>query len=424
MKIAIISEYNIFTTTGGTEYYVDMLLNGLCKKGHKLLLVTKGVQRDKIEKKIQHAGDFSYAVVFLPAGTNSKAEIKQEIVSTSWEQMLPELKKFEAELVHVHTLTTFFNIRHFELCVQQFPRMIFTSHIPGNFCPKGDLIKNNRRPCNGILGKQCSICLFSMGMKTGISNLVFGHYQKKLELVRFLTKSAVDIICVSAWQKDHLIYNSLPAEKVSIVRQALVTENYTPARQIAAKRKFTIGYLGRLSPEKGSSLLMDLLKNQKGNTEIAFVLGIPENSDPGEMKLLQKLIDENDIDVEIMRSVNAGNKQIFFEAIDCLLIPSFFIETGPIVLLEAVYYNKHVIAPDVGGPIEFAAEFPQVVKTYLWNNLNSVCTIIKEVQEQVAGIVENQLSCFLEKENEFISDHITIYEKILNYSPKQLDFPS
>ena len=42
MKIAIVSEYNKFSSTGGTENYVDFLINGLLKKDHEVLFVTLG----------------------------------------------------------------------------------------------------------------------------------------------------------------------------------------------------------------------------------------------------------------------------------------------------------------------------------------------------------------------------------------------
>ena len=48
-------------------------------------------------------------------------------------------------------------------------------------------------------------------------------------------------------------------------------------------------------------------------------------------------------------SIDESTKSSYFSMIDFLFIPSYFIETGPIVLLEGVYFQKTVLAP-FGSP--------------------------------------------------------------------------
>ncbi len=413
MKIAIISEYNVFTTVGGTEYYVDMLIKGLCAQGHELILITKGKQTDQIEKILQVA-EKHYTVCFLPSVINSKAEVKQKVVSSSWEQMLPVLEQFQPDIIHVHTLTTFFNIRHFELCVQKFQPVFFTSHIPGHFCPKGDLIQNNHRPCNGKIGSKCSVCLFSKSIKSAIANLMFRHTRKTLQILHGLNELDIKVICTANWQKEQMIRNSYNKNNIHVIRQALITANYKDTSKRTGNRKLSIGYLGRLSPEKGSAMLLQLIRTLNGNDDFRFVLGIPENSNPADLEELKQLMIRPSTEIELLRTVHAGNKQEFFEQIDCLLIPSFCIETGPIVLLEAILYNKQVIAPDIGGSLEFAEEFPGEVITYSWNNVTAAVEMIKKIKQLNNSNSIDQRQVFSVKEKLFVTDHLALYEQALN----------
>lgn len=413
MKIAVISEYNLFTTVGGTEYYTDMLLKGLCTQGHELIFITKGMQPKQVEnRQIQVAAE-SYSAFFLPSAGNSKAEVEQKVVSTSWKQMEPVLEQFQPDIIHVHTLTTFFNIRHFELCTQKFRNIFFTSHIPGHFCPKGDLIQNNDHPCNGKIAAKCSLCLFSKGIKTGIANLLFGYRQKVLNRLQKLNKLNVKVICTSRWQKEQMILNGYNQTAIHIIRQALITANYKKAKARLSGGKFCIGYLGRLSPEKGSAMLLKLIKLLKKESGFCFLLGIPENSNPDNMAELKQIMQESPAEIQVLGTIHAGNKQEFFEQIDCLLIPSYCIETGPIVLLEAAFYDKQVIAPDIGGPLEFAEEFPELVTSYSWNDVVSAITMIRKIRGRKFINSTDFESLFSAKEELFISDHLALYKRAL-----------
>jgi glycosyltransferase involved in cell wall biosynthesis len=413
MKIAIISEYNIFTTLGGTEYYVDMLLKGLNKKGHNLIFITKG---DLPEGVQMFENKYGYNVFLLPKTNFHKEEVQQKKVSASWQIMSPILENFRPDIIHAHTSTTFFNIKHIELCKSTCSNIFFTSHIPGNFCPKGDLIQNNVKPCNGHLGIKCSICLFSLDMKSGISNIFFRHTQKLQKNLATFNNLKVQMIFTSNWQKEQAIKNGFNADSVNVIRQALNTSNTSINNYLAPKLptlKFSIGYLGRLSPEKGSALFFKLLDKYKNNSEYRFVIAIPPNSNPDDLKTLSEIYCHSNADIEILYTIDDTNKHLFFDKIDYLIIPSFCIETGPIVLLEAIFYNKFVIAPNIGGPLEFSLEFPDNIFVYNWNSLDSAMSCIELIKSKLVEKVQVKEIDFSERENKFIDKHIEIYSKSL-----------
>ncbi|MBX9782827.1 MAG: glycosyltransferase family 4 protein [Chitinophagaceae bacterium] len=414
-RVAIISEYNHFTGIGGTEYYVKLLIHGLCKFGHEVIFITKGKQLHGTEVKVENKPGAGFTVYFLPSLVSSVAEIKQEKVSAGWGYILPVLEKFDPDVIHVHTLSTFFNRVHFELCALQFKGLVFTSHVPEHYCVRGDLIQNGQHPCDGMVGAKCMICQFSKSIVIGASNALHQYHSKRINSLLQLQKIPVQFICVSKWQKKQLVSNGFDEKKIDIVRQALLMEEYTNPVKKEKRAAFSIGYLGRLTPEKGADLLLQLIKKVHDIQGIRFVLGIPlQNSFQSSVKKLKKIISECETEIVLLDSIGHDNKGDFFNEIDCLLIPSFFIETGPIVLLEAVLNGKKVIAPDIGGPLEFAAEFPEHVVSYTWNNTVAAVEAIKRMKNENAEINKDCRELFMKREEQFISDQLEVYEKVMD----------
>ncbi len=413
MKIAIISEYNSFSTIGGTEYYVKMLVEGICELGLDVLLITKGTS-NQTERMNIPLSNKSYNISFIARQEFQSKEIKQQIVSKSYPLVMDELITFKPDIIHVHTLTTFFNILHIELIAKVFKKIVFTAHVPVHFCAKGDLIQNNTTLCNGRIEKiKCSICLFSKSYKVGISNLLFGYFSYPLLLLEKIQWNDIHIITPSLWQKEQIGKNGFDKNKITVIRQALTTKDYAKA-SLKSPDLFTIGYLGRLSPEKGSSLLFSIIdKLLTANKCFAFVLAIPENSDLEELRKLEEMVSNSNKKITVLKDVNSSNKNSFFDKINCLFIPSFFLETGPIVLLEALYYNKIVLAPNVGGTLEFAEEFPDDVICYNWNEIDSACGELLRLQQQNKKSALDSVNLFREKEKVFFTSHIDVYNSMI-----------
>jgi glycosyltransferase involved in cell wall biosynthesis len=128
---------------------------------------------------------------------------------------------------------------------------------------------------------------------------------------------------------------------------------------------------------------------------------------------LQKLQCSNAGLVKIMMNVSNDSKEAFFSAIDVLLIPSFYMETGPVVLLEAVYHGTLVLAPNTGSPVEFGAEFPELIQFYKWNNKADIVAQLQELGSKPIEPDYRYTSIFAERQQAFISKHIELYKSVL-----------
>jgi glycosyltransferase involved in cell wall biosynthesis len=350
------------------------------------LFITLGKLTHNEENTIEDSKGIRYNLFQVKNQTFSKEEIKQEITSYTWTEIYPRLKKFSPEIVHVHTLSTFFNITHLEKCRNFYTKVTLTTHIPGHFCPTGEMIKYGTSPCNGLLSFQCDLCLIKSNWRDTFTAFYRNKRLIKSNLIGKLKDLEIQIICVSDWQIDQLIKNGYPKKNIFKIRQIFVPNEDANTDDSLIKnpnKKITIGYLGRLSKEKGTDLLIDVIQKYKNDNSIIFKLGIPKNINNVEFDKLEKIASQFS-NLEIDHGVNEKTKSAFFSKIDLLLIPSFILETGPIVLLEGVYYKKSILAPNVGGPLEFSVEFPNNVICYDWNNLKSVISKIESYRRQTA----------------------------------------
>jgi glycosyltransferase involved in cell wall biosynthesis len=252
-------------------------------------------------------------------------------------------------------------------------------------------------------------------MRKGLATLLKGYVSKKQHQLTVMQQTVAHIVCTSQWQRNQLLANGYPERQLSVIRQALQTNLLKPfdySQKVADKLR--VGYLGRFVPEKGAALLLELLGKFIQYKEFEFVLGIPANSDPLELRKLQQLVGAATVSVKIFHHINSGNKAEFFREIDVLLISSFCMETGPIVLLEAVYFEKLVLAPNIGGPLEFAGEYPGLVHLYQWNNADDAERALREIKTKSLESTSDYRDMLLQKESQFIGAHMDLYFKIIN----------
>lgn len=164
------------------------------------------------------------------------------------------------------------------------------------------------------------------------------------------------LIAVSERMKEDVIRIGVSKEKVSVLHNALVIDNYKRDRSDSTFRKqigiddgmYLIGNIGRLSPEKGHvdflAAAAEVLKNYKN---IKFVL-IGSGSEESN---LRKIIEELNIGNSVIFAGYRNDMLTVYNSLD-LVVQSSYTEGMPNVVLEALAMEVPVIATDVGGTSE------------------------------------------------------------------------
>lgn len=102
-----------------------------------------------------------------------------------------------------------------------------------------------------------------------------------------------------------------------------------------------IGYLGRFSPEKGVSLLVEAIARQKpGAVRLALAGNVPED----EKARLRALAPNTDLDF-----VGFVSPSEFYATVDVIAIPSIWEEPGALALVDALAAGRPVLGSRFGG---------------------------------------------------------------------------
>lgn len=137
-------------------------------------------------------------------------------------------------------------------------------------------------------------------------------------------------------------------------------KNFTPFDFIPKEKlNITIGYIGRVSHEKGVQLFFDLIEDPiyKQLNLKTVLMGDVSNG-------IAKLIDERKSGGMIEFLSPKLNVEEFYNKVDILVFTSSLTETLPLVILEAASFDVAVIALRTNATEELLGDYPLLVDQY------------------------------------------------------------
>ena len=170
------------------------------------------------------------------------------------------------------------------------------------------------------------------------------------------------IVCVSHGQADKVIRFGTPADRVSVIYNAVRLDRFNEPSDISFRHrleamfpnmpKLIVGAAGRLSPEKGFDILVTVASQLlKFGLDIGIVIfgeGVLRES-------LQKQIDDYGISSSVVLAGFTDQLDHYMHHFD-LFVQSSHTEGMPSVLLEAMSARIAVVATQVGGTGELMVE--------------------------------------------------------------------
>ena len=181
----------------------------------------------------------------------------------------------------------------------------------------------------------CTLHGFTGG---GLRNRLYERLQ------RMRARSLDGVVAVSTSLRDQLLREGLPAERLHIVRNgwcstAPLLERVTARARLGASDAFTIGWVGRVSHEKGPDVLIDALR-LLGNEDVEAVV-------IGDGPARRELADQARM-LPVRWAGVLHRADTLFPAFDVFVLSSRT-EGTPMVLLEAIQAEVPIIATRVGG---------------------------------------------------------------------------
>lgn len=163
-----------------------------------------------------------------------------------------------------------------------------------------------------------------------------------------LMSHLVKIVAPSYFLRNQLIAGGVNPDRIIVIYPGIPLSHLGEGgrRPGEAGRKiervFRIGFLGRLSEEKGVDVLINVLKNLPSTTALIAGTG------PAEESLKKLTIKLGTVDqVEFVGFVE--DKEKFFQSIDMLIVPSVKAESFGLVIVEAMRAGIPVIASRIGA---------------------------------------------------------------------------
>jgi glycosyltransferase involved in cell wall biosynthesis len=165
---------------------------------------------------------------------------------------------------------------------------------------------------------------------------------------RWLLRRFDAVIAVSQGIADQLVHSGVARDKVVIVQNGLTAPGRTPDRLRARQQlgldpdQNVVGWVGRLSPEKGADLFLEALSGSD-STMSAVVIG-----EGPELPRLQQMAHELNVEEKVRFAGFQPDAAQLLPAFDVLALTSR-IEGTPMVILEAVAARVPIVSFAIGG---------------------------------------------------------------------------
>ncbi len=394
----LMATYSYFPYSfGGTEVYVSGLAGYLFLQGHSVTVIAAAPPHAFngndifFEDENLKAVKYEYGaatVVGVQMNNISISEIyakQRKNATASWRNLLQCLKQKNWDIVHFHAHTATINQYILYAVKEQSPwaKVFFSYHLPVS-CVKGTLIYSNTlkdcqvKPSPNI----CTACYISdrknipLAITRPLAYLLPVSQMKNLPFelkVKGMVKNAIisfqEVVSnVDMWfvfsnqVREVLIKNGASLNSITLLQHGVenIFLRNKDVRGFSKRNAETITFLyaGRFDVLKGFHTLLKSWSSLKEDPirklEIAGELQVEHNEIKEAMQLVK---DRNDV-IWLGKKTQTELSTIM-ERAHCTIIPSEWVEIGPLVFHEAISKGSDVIASDIGGCKTLAQYYPQ-----------------------------------------------------------------
>jgi glycosyltransferase involved in cell wall biosynthesis len=387
MKI-VLSAYNFYPThRGGTEVYTRALAKYFIQQGHQVLIIAafdKGMETAPdcvlwLANENMMVVQYTYEGLQI-AGVELKNQTVDDIYAAinpawteGWVQLLNKMGWADTSQLYMNGFTTVSGLSLCSALIQLHPaiRISVIVHTPF-ICPKADMIyaKTGTR-CNVVMtNSTCASCL--LAAQTGIPyslsravtyllNLAFlsklsaatparlrNLVQKKFDAFQWLDKKIQAWVVFSEDMKTFMCHQSfISANKVMVLRHGIDKNVFSEGAQKAGGPVLFL-YAGRFEEIKGVKVLAEAWKKIADEPDVRklYLAGNWNESNTG--KVVADLL-RNRKDVAFISTLSQTDLAMKYRKVHCVIIPSQWVETGPMVFHEAVACGCDIISSDIGG---------------------------------------------------------------------------
>ncbi len=366
---------------GGTEIYVEALAQRLRAHGVESVIAAPAPQEGTMEREGLRVRRYA-----LSEGVCDLREIYGEGDATAAVNFERVLEEERPAVIHLHAQTRGVSLRMIRVARRRRIPVVYTYHTPTATCQRGTLLRWGNTVCEGTMKESlCTACALqgrgvprlaayalaalpvAVGGLCGRAGLRGGVWTalRARELTalwqrctrEFLTE-ADHVVAVCEWVREVLLRNGVPAEKITLSRQGLCQEPQLEATVSAPakSRVLRVAFLGRLDPTKGVDILVRAVRSAPELRLSVDVYGIAQGEGGRRYEAQLRDLAAGDDRITFHAPVPAQGVVETLRAYDVLAVPSQWLETGPMVVLEAFAAGVPVLGSRLGGLAELVRD--------------------------------------------------------------------
>lgn len=353
---------------GGTEIYTEDLVRALLRLGIAGAVAAPGGETRKYEYEglevFRYSGD-------TDTGTAVHYGDGDRVSAGLFAKILDEWKPTH---VHFHALHFRVSVLHLLEAKKRGAAVLFTYHVPTVSCARETLMYMGTQPCPGKMEDTlCTRCrMESKGVPHAAAVLLSALPPVKIPDWKWIPSKAATalqmktfiasksrsflrfmsgcdrIVAVSEWSRSLLLENGVPPEKLFFSRHGTSAET---VRATERKRGgiLRLVFLGRHAEVKGLHLLIGAIRSLPDLAVSLDIYGICQG--PEDELCKNRAVRQAAGDPRIVFYPPVGHRGVAekIASYDALAVPSIWMETGPLVVLEAFAAGVPVIANPLGG---------------------------------------------------------------------------
>jgi glycosyltransferase involved in cell wall biosynthesis len=361
---------------GGTEVYVAALARGLRARGVDSTIIAPSATLG--DQRYEHEGTPVHRFALQP--THRVEDLYGDGDVHAAESIASVLTEVGADVLHLHAFTRAASLRAARAARRLGVGVVFTYHTPTASCVRGTLLRDGHAPCDGALdARRCTACLLeSRGLPLAVReplSLVPNTVSAALastgasgawatavrareltsarhEAFRNLIKESDAVVAVCEWVRSLLLRAGAVPSKLMLSRQG--TPVWRPAAEPVDRTDGTLrlAFVGRLHPTKGVHVLVSALAARPALRVTLDLFASVQDDDGARYRSALCAAFAGDSRIRLHAPVPSHQVVETLSRYDATVVPSQWLETGPLTVLESFAAGVPVIGSNLGGIAE------------------------------------------------------------------------
>jgi len=350
----------------GSEVYSQLLCHGLAKH-HEVHVFTREENPFAKDFILRHSQDSIQPAINLHLINIPLEKFRYQYQHLEVDEALTNiLSQVKPDIVHVGHLNHLSTSLIFEIAKRNIP-IVFTLHDYWLMCPRGQFIQRNSPSneglwalCDGQNNQKCATrCYagyFSGAAKEISTDVAYWSdwVDRRMIHIRDIAEQVSCFIAPSQYLYNRYIQEfNLPQNKVIYLDYGFDLQRLQNRNRVASE-PFTFGYIGTHIAAKGIQDLISAFSLLKGEKRLR-IWGRPRSQNTHALRAIT-----SELPLEMQEQIEwlpeYRNEHIIndvFNQVDCIVVPSIWVENSPLVIHEALQVRIPVITADAGGMAEY-----------------------------------------------------------------------